>query len=1026
MHPPPNGPASALVVKLHVCHHRRDMNPKQLTPSHFGLARRPPSLTLAATVLLLLCLLLLSSPLLRSQTAAERTVIQARIANSPTSEIVDAGPLPTSEPVELTLYLAPSGMQQTALQVLLADQINPSSPSYHHWLTPAQFGESFGATDDQLAALSAWINAQGLSVSSVAPAHNRVVVTGTAGQIETSFQVELHRFSSSAESYFANVSQPSLPSELAAFTSGVSGLDNLPAARPSTVASLTGRSLLSDPLSAIASLVDSNTSPAITVSTAACSIDLLPSEIALYRGLLRQANAQGITVLATSACGTRGSGSFPASLAEATSLTTSPSEATVVGIDPRPEWQGAPGLPADGMRQEPDLETSSAGDFAQAVSAILKKTGSRQGNINRNLYALAALPGLYTQPEAIPAGAWQPATGLGKIDLQALVKAYASGTSATTTSLVSSLYTATYGQAITLTSGVTATTSAAAPPSGTVTFTSTTQGTLGSAALSGGQAILATGALPVGTYTITANYSGDSNYAASSSTSSVVVTVSISNATVTATISPASGVPYGATATVTATVTLPNSTVAPAGSATAQIQGITGASYSNTLSPNMGSNTATTNIPVSVPPPAPTPYTISVTCTGNTNFQCQSPVNLLFTSVKGNSNVTLSVQPAAPQAGQPTSITATVVNAGNGTGTYTFSGSVSFFDNGKLLATAPVATNQATTVQTLSGNTTHSIVAIYTGDGNWNGSTSSAASVTPTILPSSLVLSSNAGNVASSLAGVNIVLTGTITTNVTNTAGPTGTVTFFDTFNGSVTQLGSPSVAVPNGPTAGIAQFATTGLLAGTHNIYAIYSGDNNFAPATSPVLQITIADYVLSMVPSTLTLTGGTSANVAIQMNLIGGFQGSVSFGCTPPAGSNATCSFSPASLSAGGVTTMTINTTAATTATSGTQSSRLHRGSGWGIGSGLSLASLLFLALPRRRHPAFKLLIVFGLSALLGLSGCGQGTTSTQATATTTTTAPANLGTPLGTTNFLITAAGTNGINTSRHTYQYQVTVE
>ena len=130
------------------------------------------------------------------------------------------------------------------------------------------------------------------------------------------------------------------------------------------------------------------------------------------------------------------------------------------------------------------------------------------------------------------------------------------------------------------------------------------------------------------------------------------------NATVTATISPATNVPYGATATVTATVSIPNSNaISPSGTATAVLQGITGATYSNTLIPNSSSNTATTNIPVSVPPPGT--YTIAVTCTSTSNYACQSPVNLSVTSIKGMSAVTISVSPTAPLAGQPTVITAT-------------------------------------------------------------------------------------------------------------------------------------------------------------------------------------------------------------------------------------------------------------------------------------------------------------------------------------------------------------------------------
>lgn len=983
--------------------------------------RRPLSLTLVATLLLLLCFLLLSSPLLRAQ----RSAVAARTVSGAAAELTDAGPLPASQPMEVTLRLKATEAQTAALNTILAEQINPAAANYHHWLTPAEFGQRFGAPDDQIAAITTWAEAQGLSVNSVSPARTRLVLTGTAGQIDAAFATELHRLSVSGQDHFAAVTAPSLPAALAGMVSSVSGLDDLPKPQPTTVSSLTGTSLLSDPLAAAASLIDSNTSAVLTVSTASCSIDLMPSEQDAYRDLFRQANAQGITVVATSACGTRGAGSFPASLAEVTGVTTAPADVAIPGMEARPAWQSAPGLPADGLRQEPDLMTSSAAAFTQAVSAILAKTNARQGNLNRNLYALAPLPGLFKQPDATAtteAGTWEAPTGLGEVDLKALVKAYGSGVASTTTSLGATNYNPSYGQQITLSANVTAASSGTTAPSGTVTFSSPTYGTIGSSAVSNGTAALNVATLPVGSYTITASYSGDSSYAASSSTS-IGVFVSIVNATITAIVSPTTNVPYGATATVTATVNLPNSTIAPSGNVTAQFESA-GTVYSNTLAPNTGSNTATTNIAMSVPPPGA--YTISVTCNGSTNFQCQSPALIRsFTTVKGGTNVTISVSPAAPQAGQPIALTATVGNAGNGTGTYTFSGSVSFYDNGRLIATAAVATNQATTTKTLAGNTTHNIVATYSGDANWNASSSTGAAVTPTILASSLILSSNVGNQASTLAGVNIVLNGTVTTNVANTAGPTGTVTFYDTFNGSVVEIGTPSVLVPNGPTAGIALLSTTGLLAGTHSIYGVYSGDDNFATATSPVLALTVADYGLTMVPSALTLSGGTSGNVTMLLNISGGFAGSVSFGCTPPAGSEATCSFTPASLSSGGVTTMTINTTAASSSTSQARPG-MHRPGAWGVGSTLTLASLFVAVVPRRRRSLAGSVLAFLMACvLLGAEGCGAGVTSTTAsTASTGTTG--NLGTPLGTMNFLVTAAGTNGVNTSRHTYEYQVTVQ
>ncbi len=177
--------------------------------------------------------------------------------------------------------------------------------------------------------------------------------------------------------------------------------------------------------------------------------------------------------------------------------------------------------------------------------------------------------------------------------------------------------------------------------------------------------------------------------------------VAIVNAGLAATLSPSISVPYGATATATATVTLPGSSASPSGDVYAQIQGVTGAFYTATLSPNPGGNSATANIVLSIPSPGS--YTVEVRCQGNQNFQCQTPVLLPIKTVKGYTNTNVTVNPAAPQAGEPIYITASVANAGNGTGTYTYGGSIGFYDSGKLIASAPVATNQSTASASLSG-----------------------------------------------------------------------------------------------------------------------------------------------------------------------------------------------------------------------------------------------------------------------------------------------------------------------------------
>ncbi|RSL18769.1 Ig-like domain-containing protein [Edaphobacter aggregans] len=957
---------------------------------------------------------------------AQRLTLNTRtFSDSTETSAVDAGLVPASQPLSLTVRLAPTPERKAALDQFLADQVTPSSPNYHHWLTPPQFAASYGATDDQLAAATTWLQSQGLAVQAISPAKTRLAVSGTAAQVQSAFSIVLRRYQVAGTMYFANTTQPSLPQEVASIIAGVRGLDDMPVAAPKVMARLISASQSATPapsdgtdaLGSAAAAIDANNAPILTLNTTECSNDLAQADYDAYRDLFRQASAQGITVLAASGCSTSGTGSFPASLSEvtafATSATVRSASASFVGIDPRPSWQYALGLPDDSTRQEPDLTTTSADAFAQALTTIIQQNGGRQGNINAILYSLATTPDLYTQPDNAPAGTWESTTGLGVVDLQKLIKVFprASGTSTTTTLAYSGSNTIGYGTQVVLTASVSPSAFNTANASGTVTFTSTPQGIIGSAPLTGGSATLTLGSLAVGSYTITASYSGDGNYAASTSVVPVSITVNIVNATLVATLSPSSNVPYGSTGTVTATVALPNSSGAPAGTVSATIEAVTGALFTATLSPNPGGNTATANIVVNAPAPNSKGYTVEVACQGNTNFQCQTPVDLIMTTVLGNTITTMNVSPSAPQAGQPVTLTAIINNSGNGTGTYTFSGNVTFYDNGAQIATAAVATNQATTNKTLAGNIQHSIVAKYSGDANWNPSTSAPQSVSPSLLPATMTLTSN---VSTALAGVNLVFTATVFTTVTNTVGPTGNVTFYDTYNGTAIQLGNPTPLTPNGPNESIARLSTTGLLAGGHSVYAVYGGDANFGGATSTPLAIAITDYNLTMVPQTITLQAGQTGQVVMLLGLVGGFNGTVSFGCTPPANAEITCSFNPVTLAGGGSTTMSIVTTAATVATTSKLAQRLD---GWGVAAGPMLATLFFLAVPgRRRRLPTMLLVLFalGLTANIGCSKAADPPTVSDP------------GTPLGTQIFTITTAGTDGVNSVRHSFQYQITIQ
>jgi uncharacterized protein (TIGR03437 family) len=136
----------------------------------------------------------------------------------------------------ITLALAPSASQQAELEKLLADQQTPGSPNYHHWLTPEEYGQRFGVSDDDLAKIGQWLQEQGLQVISVARGRNWIAVSGTAAQVEAAFRTEIHSYLVDGETHFANASEPSVPAAFASEVQGIRGLNDFrmkPHLRPS-------------------------------------------------------------------------------------------------------------------------------------------------------------------------------------------------------------------------------------------------------------------------------------------------------------------------------------------------------------------------------------------------------------------------------------------------------------------------------------------------------------------------------------------------------------------------------------------------------------------------------------------------------------------------------------------------------------------------------------------------------------------------------------------------------------------------
>ncbi len=259
-----------------------------------------------------------------------------------------------------------------------------------------------------------------------------------------------------------------------------------------------------------------------------------------------------------------------------------------------------------------------------------------------------------------------------------------------------------------------------------------------------------TAALPLtvyggGTHQVQANYGGDASYTPSSSPS-VSVMGSLVPSTSTVSLSPASTVAYGSAVQLT-------STVSPGSQDNYTETGtVTFKDGSSTLGQ---ASLSGGQAAMSLNSLAPGSHSITSAYSGDANFAASSSAASPLTVAKAGTSTTLV---ASSGSGTTIPLTATVVSSTSGTPT----GSVGFYDGATLLNTTALANGVAAwSVASLSTGT-HSLTAIYSGDANYNASTSPA--VTEAVNGFTISATGSSGTSGSSAP--------------TQTAVPGGTATF--------------------------------------------------------------------------------------------------------------------------------------------------------------------------------------------------------------------------------------------------------
>ena len=444
------------------------------------------------------------------------------------------------------------------------------------------------------------------------------------------------------------------------------------------------------------------------------------------------------------------------------------------------------------------------------------------GNGDGTFQTAATYESGYPGPDSVAVG---DLTGEGRLDVLAggrdpgmvdvLLNHGGSPEKSTTTVLTSSLSSSVYGQAVTFTALVRA---SSGTPTGTVLlFDGST--VVASGTVTNGRASIAVSSLPVRANSVTAEYTGGGGFASSSSTT-LTQTVSRS-ATTTALASPLHPSTYGQAITFTATVSSAWRT--PPNGETVTFYWIETENESNGLyvlgtAPMTGgiASLTTSSLQSGV-------FAISAAYLGDADFSGSTSSSLqqaVDTSSQSATRTALTSSLNPSIYGQKVTWTATVKTSGSTTPT----GKVDFNWGDFYIGTAALnSSGVATLTRSLLSADAYPMFAVYTGDANNGRSASPILNqvITQTTSAAAITASPNR-----STRGQSVTFTAKITSPTATPAGPV-------TFTAGKTVLESVELS------HGKATFTTSTLAAGSTTVTVTYPWDSDISSSSASVTQV-------------------------------------------------------------------------------------------------------------------------------------------------------------------------------------------
>ena len=137
----------------------------------------------------------------------------------------DRGMVADDFPMEhMLLQLRRPAEKEEALKRFIDELETPSSPNYHRWLNAQQFGDQYGPAQQDLDAITGWLQERGFKVNLVYASRMVIDFSGTAGMVRQAFETEIHRLDVNQKLHIGNMRDPRIPAALAPAVIGVASL----------------------------------------------------------------------------------------------------------------------------------------------------------------------------------------------------------------------------------------------------------------------------------------------------------------------------------------------------------------------------------------------------------------------------------------------------------------------------------------------------------------------------------------------------------------------------------------------------------------------------------------------------------------------------------------------------------------------------------------------------------------------------------------------------------------------------------